>query len=70
MSRVPYAMEEFDAQKTFPTDYGKDEVIAHRIAVRQKVGASWSEFDEIKFFELEDGEEPGFRSESVDNHVE
>lgn len=61
MSRVPYAMEEFDLQKTFPTDWVKDEIIAHRIAVRQKVGASWNEFDEMKFFELEDGEEPGFR---------
>ena len=65
MSRVPYAMEEFDRQKSFPTDYGKDEVIAHRIAVRQKVGASWSEFDEMEFFDLEDGEEPGFRAEAM-----
>lgn len=62
MSRVPYAMEEFDNQKS--ENWEKNEIIADRIARRHKIGARWDKFDEIEFFEIvEDGEDVGFNSE-------
>ena len=61
MSRVPYAMEEFDNQKS--DNWEKNEIIADRIARRHKLGARWDKFDEIEFFDIDENDDIGFNSD-------
>ena len=59
MSRVHYAQNDFDFQKT--NKPSKDESVADRICKRHNVGARWNDFDEMEFFNLEDGQQAGFQ---------
>lgn len=58
MSRVHYAQNDFDDQKT--NKPSKDEGVADRIAKRHNVGGRWNDFDEMEFFDLEEDQTAGF----------
>lgn len=58
MSRVIYALDEFESQRPLNADWKVEERLADRIAKRHKVCAQWGEYDEVEFFVPEDESAP------------
>lgn len=63
MSRVIYATNDFENQRSVVNNIEQDKKAALRISKRHNVGYRLNIFDELYFVELEDGQQPSFLGE-------